>query len=73
MPSSIRRVLDELPTTLGDEYEQALQGIPKETWQHVRLFNLVVSKTWQRYMRLYHIPLSDAHTALARACLTVLM
>ena len=32
-PSIIRKVLDELPTTLGETYERALQGIPKEKRQ----------------------------------------
>jgi ankyrin repeat protein len=34
MPSSIRKTLNELPTTLDDTYERALQGIPKEKLQH---------------------------------------
>ena len=39
MPSSIRKALDELPTTLDETYERALQGIPKEKRQHAhRLF-----------------------------------
>jgi hypothetical protein len=39
MPSSIRRALNELPTTLYDTYERALEGIPKEKRQYAhRLF-----------------------------------
>jgi hypothetical protein len=39
MPSSIRKALNELPTTLYDTYERALEGIPKEKRQHAhRLF-----------------------------------
>ena len=30
MASSIRKALNELPTTLDDTYERALQEIPKE-------------------------------------------
>ena len=44
IPSSIRTVLDELPTTLDDTYERALQGIPKEKRQHAhRLFQCLVA------------------------------
>ena len=44
IPSSIRKALDELPTTLDDTYERALQGIPKEKWHHVhRLFQCLVA------------------------------
>jgi hypothetical protein len=44
MASSIRRALDELPTTLDDTYERALQEIPKEKWQHAhRLFQCLVA------------------------------
>ena len=43
MPSSIRKALNELPTTLDDTYERALQGIPKEKRQHAhRLFHCLV-------------------------------
>ena len=43
MPSSIRKALDELPVTLDDTYERALQGIPKEKWQHAhRLFQCLI-------------------------------
>jgi hypothetical protein len=43
MPSSIRKALDELPTTLDDTYERALQGIPKEKRHHAhRLFQCLV-------------------------------
>ncbi len=34
MPSSIRKALNELPTTLNETYERALQGIPREKWKH---------------------------------------
>jgi hypothetical protein len=44
IPSSIRKVLDELPTTLDDTYERALQGIPKEKRQHAHhLFQCLVA------------------------------
>jgi ankyrin repeat protein len=44
IPSSIRKALDELPTTLDDTYERALQGIPKEKWHHAqRLFQCLVA------------------------------
>jgi len=43
IPSSIRKVLDELPATLYDTYERALEGIPKEKRQHaLRLFLCLV-------------------------------
>jgi len=43
MPSSICKALNELPTTLDDTYERALQGIPKEKRQHAhRLFHCLV-------------------------------
>jgi hypothetical protein len=43
MPSSIRKVLNELPTTLDDTYERALEGIPKEKSQHAHhLFQCLV-------------------------------
>src|SRR6266851_4304248 len=43
MPSSIRQALNELPTTLDDTYERALEGIPKEKRQHEhRLFQCLV-------------------------------
>ena len=43
-PSSIRKALNELPTTLDDTYERALQGIPKEKWHHAhRLFQCLVA------------------------------
>jgi len=43
MPSSIRKALNKLPTTLDDTYERALQGIPKEKRQHAhRLFHCLV-------------------------------
>ena len=44
LPSSISRALDELPTTLGDTYEKALQGIPKQKYPHAyRLFQCLVA------------------------------
>jgi ankyrin repeat protein len=44
MPSSLRKALNELPATLDDTYERALQGIPKEQWQHAhRLFQCLVA------------------------------
>ena len=43
MPSSIRKALDELPTTLDETYQRTLQGIPKEKRQHAhRLFQCLV-------------------------------
>ena len=43
MPSSIRTALNELPTTLDETYERALEGIPKEKRQHAhRLFQCLV-------------------------------
>jgi hypothetical protein len=44
MPSSIRKALNELPTTLADTYERALQGIPIEKRRHAhRLFQCLVA------------------------------
>jgi hypothetical protein len=44
MPSSIRKALNELPVTLDDTYERALEGIPKEKWQHAhRLFQCLIA------------------------------
>ena len=44
MASSIRKALNELPTTLDDTYERALQEISKEKWQHAhRLFQCLVA------------------------------
>jgi hypothetical protein len=44
MPSSIRKVLDELPITLDDTYERILLSIPKEKFQHARrLFQCIVA------------------------------
>jgi len=44
IPSSIRKVLDELPITLDDTYERALQGIPREKQQHAHhLFQCLVA------------------------------
>jgi Ankyrin repeats (3 copies)/Ankyrin repeats (many copies) len=44
MPSSIRKALYELPTSLDDTYERALQEIPKEKRQHShRLFQCLVA------------------------------
>jgi len=43
MPSSIRKALNELPTTLDDTYERALEGIPKEKREHAHhLFQCLV-------------------------------
>ena len=43
MPSSILKALNELPTTLDETYERALEGIPKEKRQHAhRLFQCLV-------------------------------
>ena len=43
MPSSICKALNELPTTLDETYERALQEIPKEKRQHAhRLFQCLV-------------------------------
>ncbi len=44
-PSSIRQILNELPTTLDETYERTLLEIPEEKWEHAhRLFRwLVVS------------------------------
>ena len=43
MPSSIRKALDELPATLYDTYERALERISKEKRQHAhRLFLCLV-------------------------------
>ena len=42
-PSSIRKTLNELPTTLNETYERILEGIPKEKMQHAhRLFRCLV-------------------------------
>jgi len=38
MPSSLHKALNKLPTTLDDTYEQTLEGIPKEQWQHAHRF-----------------------------------
>ena len=44
MPSSIRKVLGELPITLDGTYERILQGVPKEKSQHAaRLFQSMVA------------------------------
>ena len=44
MPSSIRKVLGELPITLDGTYERILQGVPKEKSQHAaRLFQRMVA------------------------------
>ena len=44
MPSSIRKALDELPTTLDGTYERVLEEIPKEKRQHAhRLFQCLVA------------------------------
>ena len=42
MPSNIREFLDQLPDTLDDTYERALQGIPTGKRQHAhRLFQFL--------------------------------
>jgi ankyrin repeat protein len=44
MPSSLRKALNELPTSLDETYERALEGIPKEQRQHAhRLFQCLVA------------------------------
>ena len=44
LPSSIRKVLNELPTTLDDTYERILLGIPEQKRQHAyRLFQFMVA------------------------------
>jgi len=44
MPSSIRKVLNDLPITLDDTYERMLQGIPKEKFEHAsQLFRCMVA------------------------------
>ena len=44
MPASIRRALDELPTSLDNTYARALQEIPKETWGYAHcLFQCLVA------------------------------
>jgi len=46
MPSSIRKVLNELPITLDDTYERILQCIPREKYQHARrLLQCIVAAT----------------------------
>jgi ankyrin repeat protein len=43
MPSSIRKALNELPTTLDETYERVLQETPKEKRQHAhRLFQCLI-------------------------------
>jgi len=42
-PSSIRRILNELPTTLDQTYERTLSEIPEEKWkQAYRLFQCLI-------------------------------
>ena len=44
MPSSLRKALNQLPPTLDDTYERALEGIPNEKRQHAhRLFQCLVA------------------------------
>jgi ankyrin repeat protein len=44
VPANIRKALNELPVTLDDTYEQALEGISKEKWQHAyRLFQCLIA------------------------------
>ena len=46
MPSTLRRVLNELPTTLDGTYKRTLQEIPKEEWEHAhRLFQCLIAAT----------------------------
>jgi hypothetical protein len=47
MASSIREALNELPTTLDDTYERALQEIRKEKWRYVHR----VSQCWVAAIR----------------------
>jgi hypothetical protein len=43
-PSSIRKTLNELPTTLDETYERTLEVIPKQKMQHAhRLFQCLVA------------------------------
>jgi ankyrin repeat protein len=43
-PPSIRKTLNELPTTLDETYERTLEGIPKEKMQYAhRLFQCLVA------------------------------
>jgi len=43
MPSSLRKVLNDLPISLDDTYERTLEGIPKEQCRHThRLFQCLV-------------------------------
>jgi hypothetical protein len=43
-PPSIRRILNELPTTLDETYERTLEEIPKDRKQHAyRLFQCLVA------------------------------
>jgi ankyrin repeat protein len=45
-PPSIRKTLNELPTTLDETYERTLEGIPKEKTQYAhRLFQCLVGAT----------------------------
>ena len=44
LPSSIRKTLSELPTTLDETYERTFEGIPKEQKRHAhRLFQCLVA------------------------------
>lgn len=44
LPQSVRKALDELPITLDETYERALQGIAREKTQHAfRLFQCLVA------------------------------
>ena len=44
LPSSIRKILNELPTTLDETYERTLKEIPKEKRQHAhRLFQCLIA------------------------------
>jgi len=44
MPSSIRKVLNELPISLDETYERTLEGIPKQKSRHTyRLFQCLIA------------------------------
>ena len=50
-PSSIRKTLNELPTTLDETYERTLEGIHKEKRQHAhRLFQCLVAAVRPLYV-----------------------
>jgi len=44
VPSRLRKVLNELPTTLDGTYERTLQEVPKGQWEHAhRLFQCLIA------------------------------